>query len=446
MSLQARLSAKPRNKELIPSLTIQTEHILQLQTGIEEVGNPSSHTLITPLESSDEGAGKILNPTLPTTGSAQGGAVARSLVSGDFLTVPRCLGLPNSPQASNIGSQFQVQEMQCLERSLVPPGLDFGSQQHLGISIRDFTEPDCATYYEIATPNRVIKPLLGGNEVLNVQLPSLDGPPSYAQAARIRTGIPAAELASRESHPINHVPQDSASSAAVVTASEAPIFGRWPDGSDFSFDGMSASAKKGGFSTDTGQSAADYDDISPTSNVPPRSLSGTPILQRSSPEGTPDSFYSEPDITNVGKTMGSTNDLYNNTLDNSELVDAFLASSTSNERNASEGSAVFPLLPSHTCIPGVPRDMTGELTPPGSKTPSQSNSNGKLRNSKHYSMQTFYRQARTVFLRRRILEFLIGRQLGRPTRAGLRAIAQGLSVNTVDISVTKPDSPQPILT
>jgi hypothetical protein len=436
MSLQAQLSAKPRNKELIPSLTIQTEHISQLQTGIQEVGNPSSHTLITPLESSGEGARKIFNPNLPTT----------SLVSANFLTVPRRLDLPNSPQASNIGSQSQVQEMQCFERPVVPPGLDLGNQQHLGISIRDFTESDCATYYQVATLNTVIKPLIGGSEVLNVQLSSLDGPPSYAQAARIRTGIPAVELASRESHPINHAPQDSASSAAIVTASEATIFGRWPDGSDFSFDGMSASAKKGGFSTDTGQSAADYDDISPTSNVPPRSLSGSPLLQTSSPEGTPDSSYSDPDITNGGKTMDSRNDLYNNALDNSELVGAFLASSTSNERNPSEGGVVCPLLPSHTCIPGFPRDMTGELTPPGSQTPSQSNSNGKLRNSKHYSMQKFYRQARTVFLRRRILEFLIGRQLGGPTRASLRAIAQGLSVNTVDISVTKPDSPQPTLT
>ena len=87
MSLQGSLlSAKPKNKELVPSLTIQIEHISHLQTGIEEVGIPSSHALLAPLESSGKWQKKDFTPHFPTTNSVKDGAGGRSHPSDNLLT------------------------------------------------------------------------------------------------------------------------------------------------------------------------------------------------------------------------------------------------------------------------------------------------------------------------------------------------------------------------
>lgn len=281
-----------------------------------------------------------------------------------------------------------------------------------------------------------------GNQSLDVQISSPDRPPSYPLVPRIRTGIPADELTSRESHPNNQAPQGSDSSAAIFTKPETPMFGRWSDGSGFSFDGMAASAKRGS-TNDTGQNTIDYDNISPTSNVPPRSLSASPLQECLSPEDAPKSFYLDSETSVANRTIDARSDLYENVLDNSVLIINPVVSPSLNEGNAGECSSDDPLLSSQSAILGVPREISGELNPPGSHIQLQSNTKWDRRESKHHSIRTIYRQARTVFLRRRVLQLLIGRQLAGPTREGLRAISKGHLVNTANMLASESDSPRP---
>lgn len=444
------LSAKPKDKELVPSLTIQNEYISHPQRDVEELSIPRSHTHLGPLGSSDKVLKKYLRPHSPATDLVKDGASGQSRLSGDFLTVPGRLDLPYSPCASDVGSPSEAREKQCFERPPVPAEQNFGKQDCPSILIRDFMVSNRTSGCEMVTQSTATNSSPNesahanrGNQSLDVQFSSPYRPPSYAQVPRIRTGIPADELTSRESHPNNQASQGSESSAAIFTKPETPIFGRWSDGSGFSFDGMAASAKKRGSINDTGQNPIDYDNISPTSNVPPQSLSASPLQESLSPEGASKSFYLDSETSVANRTIDARSDLYENVLDNSVLVIIPVVSPSLNEGNAGECSSVDPLVSSQSAILRVPREISGELNPPGSHIQLQSNTNWDQRESKRHSIRTFYRQARTVFLRRRVLQLLIGRQLAGPTREGLRAISKGHLVNTANMVASESDNPRP---
>ena len=393
---------------------------------------------------------KDLRPHLPATDLVKDEASGQSHLSGDFLTVPDRLDLPYSPCASDVGSPCEVREEQCFERPPVPAELHFGKQDCSSILIRDFMGSNRTTGCEIVTqsvatnssPNECAH-ANRGNQSLDVQFSSPDRPPSYSQVPRIRTGIPADELTSRESHPNNQASQGSESSTAIFTKPETPMFGRWSDGSGFSFDGMAASAKKRGSINDTGQDTIDYDNISPTSNVPPRSLSASPLQECLSPEDAPKCFYLDSETSVANRTIDARSDLYENVLDDSVLIINPVVSPSLNEGNAGECSAADPPVSSQSALLGVPREIPDELNPPGSHIQLQSNTKWDQRESKHHSIRTIYRQARTVFLRRRVLQLLIGRQLAGPTREGLRAISKGHLVNTANMLASESDSPRP---
>jgi hypothetical protein len=441
------LGTEPQNKESSLFRAIETEHVSQLQTGAGKGDILGPHALlVSPENANQEYTADIRlppasSPGISSTSSAKDGFSAPSCLSTAAIKLSQHSVQPHSPLASAVDSATDALDTLRFERPLVLSGLDFSNQEHFGTSIRDFKAPNCATSPEILAPRMNTKPSPGANASQGKQSEgvinsSRDLPPSYSQLPRLRTGSPAYELTNREYRSNNQAPHESESSAAMVTAPETPMFGRWSDGSDFSFDGMAASTKKGVATADTiGQGTPEDDEISPTSNVPPGLIPNSPLVERRSPEGTPDCRDSDPNATITGRTTDPQTGLGDEDLNNTGLPVETGVGPTSGEAN--------PVLPSHATIPGVPMDITGELPSPGQQTPNQSDVKQNQRKPVRH-IQKFYREARTVFLRREILDFIIGRQLGRPTRDNLLAISRGFPVSIVDVTATESDAPQSI--
>jgi hypothetical protein len=80
-------------------------------------------------------------------------------------------------------------------------------------------------------------------------------------------------------------------------------------------------------------------------------------------------------------------------------------------------------------IPGIPRDITGELPSPGPQLPKRAVAQLGKRKRMVKATQKLYRRVRAMVLGRRVLSVIIGRQLAGPTRDFLVRISKGLPVN-----------------
>lgn len=456
MSLpRSPLAAKQRYIESNSSPAIETTHISHSPADVEKEDIPRLKSPSVPSGNSIEEARidvDSFSPSSPAnadTGSAVLDFASLPHPSDISFNSPRHPDRPYSPLASAVDSATDTREPLSLERPLILPKVDFSHQEPFGTSVRDFLEENNLAGYEIVAPRMPMIPLPDDNtlaskyrEVPSIETTSLDQPPSYSLLPRLRTGAPAYELVNREIQPINQSTHESGSSAAMVTTTETQMFGRWSDESDFSFDGMSISMKSRNRATSNpDQTTTDYEEISPTSNVAPAAISDTILVDRRPSDEASDNELSNPDASITGRSSNVNSDRDNNAFVNSTPPMGTISESISSGANPGAESPVYhPVLPSHTTIPGVPRDITGELPSPGFQTPSQSNSKLGKRKRMLGGIQKFYRKVRTVLLRRRVLDIIIGRELGKPTRDGLRAISKGLPVNIVKVTVAEPDT------
>ena len=447
MSLPRSPPGDGPQKESSPSPTARTERLSVLQDvyEAEEVDIPKPHAPPTPPEHSTEEARIGLGPDFPSLPQIPSTSIDDFALGDIPLNIsqhPR----PHSPLSSTTDSAADSIAFPRFEGLRALSKLDFGLQEHLGVAFRDFMDSNYPGS-EIAALRIGTKPLPAvnnipseGNEALDMEDSCLEQLPSYLHLPRLRTGAPAYELTTRERQADNLA---CGSSAAITTGPETPMFGRWADGSDFSFDGMSVSMKRRNTTGDrTEQTAAGNDEISPTSNVPPRSLSVSPLGRRQSPESTPDSQESDARATRTIARAGPEN----MDVDNSVAAIETVAIPAPGETSLDAERPIDFVLYSPPLIAGVPRDSTGELPSPRPRSLKASKAKAKCekRRSMRRHIQTFYRKARAVLLRRKVLDFIIGRQLSKPTRDNLVAISKGLPAIIVDVETTESDSPRSI--
>jgi hypothetical protein len=87
---------------------------------------------------------------------------------------------------------------------------------------------------------------------------------------------------------------------------------------------------------------------------------------------------------------------------------------------------------------GIPTDVTGQLTPPG--TPPKTASKGRRVIGKS---QKVIRKGRRVILNRAALAVVLGRQLSRPTSQALKLISKGLPLDPSDLLGSATPAPAP---
>ena len=431
----------PQNLASSPFPTARTGRLSALQD-VEEVDEVDILKLYAPPTPPEHSAGKTtinLGPDLPLLPHIPSKSLYDFAFSGTPLNISQRPARPHSPLVSATDSSIDSITFTHFEGPQALSELDFSLQEHFGTSVRDFMGsnfPGCEipTLEVGAEPLSAVNSIAGkGKKSLDVKDPCLEQLPSYSQLPRLRTGAPAYELTDRENQADNLVCE---SSAATATGPETPMFSPWADGSDFSFDGMSASMKRRNTTGDrTEQNTADNNEASPTSNVPPRSLSVSPFGGRRSRENTPDSQGSD---ASAKRTI----DYGNNDLDNSVSAIKTVPNPAPREASLDAGRPIDIVLPSHPLIPGVPRDITDELSSPRPRSPRHPKAKRRKRKSIRRSIQKFYRKARSVFLSREVLDFIIGRQLSKPTRDNLVAISKGLPAIIVDVETTESDSPR----
>jgi hypothetical protein len=475
-----------RKRELNPALPIEPfEDISHSRTDVEEEVTSAPYTLLgRAAENSSKGTELRSSEPLPSspgimsTDSAGEDLPVQPSGPNADLNLPQ---LPYSPLELAVGTATGDRETPCLD---MPSGLSrlvVGEQESFHISVLDFTQskPDFLIGHDTTAPVMAAKQSLKAstlaikdNEAPKIKISSLDRPPSYSKLPRHPTGTSEHTVARIENRPIHQISHDSESSAPMVTAPERPLFGRWSDHSDFSYDGVSASAKDRDPTADPADpNTFDNDQVSPTSNIPSGTHSDYPLEDRRSlvdtldsqapvpstsniatidalpPTGSiddPRSLVAAPDAIITDDTTNTRGILDNNDVDNSEPTMEMVRDQASGEVNSIEDNLMDTVLPSYATMLGVPRDITGELPPPRSQTPVQSTTRLGKRRRMFESGQKFYRRLRTMVLGRRVLALIIGRQLAKPTRNYLLAISKGLPVNIVDLTATKPDAPPPI--
>jgi hypothetical protein len=479
-----------RKRKLPPALPIESfEDISQSPLEVQEDVISSPYT---PLARASENSSKdtelLSSEPLPSSSG-----IISTDSAGDDLPVLTCgtnadLNIPRHPHRpdlmidSAVGTATEDRETPRLDMPSGLSGLVVDEQESFHISVRDFTQskPDFLIGYNTTAPvNEAKQPLnastlaIKDNEPSKIKISSLDRPPSYSKLPILHTGTSEHKAARIENRHIHQISHDSESSAPIVTAPEMPLFGRLSDHSNFSYDGVSASAKdRDPTAYPADANTFDNDQVSPTSNISSGTHSDYPVEDRRSSVDTldcqasvpstsdiatidalpppgrvddPRALIAAPDATITGDTTNTRGILDNNDVDNSEPRIEMVRDQTSYEVNSIEDNLMGTVLPSHATVLGVPRDITGELPPPGLQTPVQSAARLGKRRRILESGQKFYRRLRTMVLGRRVLSLIIGRQLAKPTRHYLLAISKGLPVNIVDLTATKPDDPLPIL-
>lgn len=451
MSLpRSPLGAELRRAESNSSLAIDTEHISHSLPNTEEEIILRQHALQTPLDNSheetriDPNLPFISSPAIAGTGSQIHNFVAPPQPSDTLLNTAQHPARSYLPVASAVDSTAYAREPLYIERPLSLPGVHFSHQESFGNLARDFIEANRLARYEIIASKMATMPLSNnstltskGGEVLSVKPASVDEPPSYLLLPRLRTGAPSYEMANREIRPINQASHKNGSSAATVIIPGTQIFGPWPDRSDFSFDGMSVSMKNRDTADNLGQHTTDQEEISPTSHAPPEMISDSTLMGRRPLDEISETSENEspdPEASITGTGSDKNRDRDNNAEGSSVPVMEPITEPTFGEANN-------PVSPSHAVIPGVPQDITGELPPPGLQPPSLPTLKLGKRKRLHGGVQKSYRKVRTALLQRKVLDFIVGRQLGKSTRDGLWAISKGLPVNiVVNVTDSEPDS------
>lgn len=115
------------------------------------------------------------------------------------------------------------------------------------------------------------------------------------------------------------------------------------------------------------------------------------------------------------------------------------ALNTDNTANIPRSHIAQEVPGSPATIPGIPRDITGELPSPGPQLPKRAVAQLGKRRRMVKATQKLYRRVRAMVLGRRVLSVIIGRQLAGPTRDFLVRISKGLPVN-----MTAQEAPPPI--
>jgi hypothetical protein len=388
------------------------------------------------------------NSVLPHIANTNLDEFAASPVLGDLPN----LALDSDKQQAGLASTADLaSNLPAIEALGVPQvlsELDFRGQDRFGPSIQGLKESDYGTGCELTTPRTVAMPLsvifdTEDDEAIDVNDSCFDELPRYSRLPRLRTGIPAHELTDRDNAPEPPIQHDR-----DVAVPETPIFHRWADGSDFSFDGMSASRKR----ADTGasrilQEAVEIDDdVSPTSEAPPRNLLSSSVEERQFPESSPASQESDPHgphaTTSVYRDPRVA--LENDGAQESEPTGQILASPASKRVNSDQGGPIDSISPCQAPTPGIPRDITGEFPSPKPHGSKQPKTKRRRRKALKRTIQNLYRDIRVVFLRRHVLDVIVGRKLGKPTRNNLVAMSKGLPVIVVDVATTQSDNPRSV--
>lgn len=314
--------------------------------------------------------------------------------------------------------------------------LDFGNDEQFGSSIRDFIESNCPSGCK--PESLKLAPLSMKNSIdAECNQHIFSDVSLFEQLPRLRTGTVAYEFTDRENHSDIKAQHDG-----VLVGPDAPVFGRWGDGSDFSFDGTSR--KRAGTGGDTiRQDILENDDVSPTSNVLPQSALDSPAEGRQSSEDTPVHQERDSDAC-MNITPGSERASGNNDTVVLESTPEAFNSVTSREDNTNEVCPNNVVIASQPPIPGVPRDITGELPSPKPRSSKMPKGKHERRKSMLRRIQKFYRKARSALLRRKMLDLIVGRQLSKSTRDNLVAISKGLPAMTIDLASNGPSTPESI--
>lgn len=409
----------------------------------------------------------------------------------DFGTLFCFSGNPNLTQRphrtySPIGSavDFAADErlQQCADVQLSLSQFHFNEEISSNTSVLNFTksEPDYLTGPATTPPLPITTmPSLGtvavkGKQTSEIKIPSPDQTPSHPKLPRQHLRILEHAVVSLENRPTFQVSHTNEISVPMATIPEAPSFGRLFDGSDFSSGAVAANTKAGEPTTDPEDpDAFDSNQISPTSNVPPRNNSDLPPADGNSPvnsleyqapvpasadvnttdthptHGIDDlgSVLVASDSIVVCKTTNRSSIQNGNEVDHSAPALRNLHHSASGDVGQIEDSLMDAVLPLYTTVPGVPRDITGELPSPSLEAPKQSKAPHKRRRRRRMlrAGQRFYRRVRVAVLRRRVLVLILGRQLAGPTKDHLLAISRGIPVNAGGPNAASQDDPPSVL-